>query len=454
MSQKNNPKGNLAINPGRLLALEVLSQIEQKNAYGELALDAAFKKQQMKETDKALATELVNGVLKWKIRLDWIINTFLDENRQQIPNSVRHALRLAFYQISHLDRIPAFAAVNESVNIVKSKQGKKWGGLVNAVLRNYLRQPEAVPWPDLAQQPLQAAVLATSHPEWLVQRWLGRYGVESTLALGLANNRNPEVFFRVNPLKITSIELEHRLEHLGITFERLNDLPGFYKSPSLPALESLELYQEGGLSIQDASAGLVVSLLQPKAGMTIIDLCAAPGGKSTRMGELMHDQGRIFSVDRKLNRLRLVKKACQRLGIYHIHFLVANAANVALAPADAVLADVPCSGLGVLAKKPDLKWRRHPEDIQALALLQAGILAHAASLVRPGGHLVYSTCTIEPEENEQVVEKFLSENNQFKIENAGNFVSKFYVDSNGFINTLPHRHGVDGSFAARLKKME
>lgn len=451
--QSSSATGHVTANPGRRLALEVLHQIEHKNAYAELALNAAFHKQTLKEADKALATELVNGVLKWKIRLDWIINFFLDKNRQEIPAAVRDALRLALYQILHLDRIPAFAAVNESVNIVKASQGRQWGGLVNAVLRNYLRNPESVTWPDLAPEPVLAVMLATSHPKWLVQRWLERYGVEATLELGLANNRIPEVFFRVNPLKINSAEFEHHLKDQGIVFKKF-EVPGFYKSSALPALETLALYQEGYLSIQDASAGLAVALLQPQAGMTIIDLCAAPGGKSTRMAELMGDQGQIFSVDRKSNRLGLVRKTCQRLGITQMHLIVANAANVALAPADAVLADVPCSGLGVLAKKPDLKWRRTPDDITALSQVQAQILAHAASLVKPGGHLVYSTCTIEPEENEQVVEKFLAENKQFKIEPAGAFVNQFFVDANGFINTLPHRHSLDGSFAARLKKME
>jgi 16S rRNA (cytosine967-C5)-methyltransferase len=220
----------------------------------------------------------------------------------------------------------------------------------------------------------------------------------------------------------------------------------------MAAIGSSEMFRQGFFSVQDESGGLAVELLDPQPGERIIDLCSAPGGKTMFIGELMKNIGEIIAVDRYETRLNMVKNAAQRLGVANAHFVVADAASIQLPPADKVLVDAPCSGLGVLAKKPDAKWRREPEDIRDLVKLQRSILENATTLVKPGGRIVYSTCTMEPEENFDLIREFLTNHQDFSIEPPGEIIPKDAISAHGYIETFPHRHGMDGSFAIRLKK--
>ncbi|MEX0602887.1 MAG: methyltransferase domain-containing protein, partial [Bacteroidota bacterium] len=257
---------------------------------------------------------------------------------------------------------------------------------------------------------------------------------------------------RVNRLKIDFKYFLSRLEEHQIQFSRSQFLECFVRVKHMAGIGSSDMFRQGFFVVQDESAGLPVLLLDPKPGERVLDLCAAPGGKTTFIGELMKNSGEIVAVDRYETRLNLVRLACQRLGIANVQCTTADAAEIRVAPADRVLVDAPCSALGVLSKKPDAKWKREPEDLVKLAGIQRGILENAAGLVKPGGVLVYSTCTMEPEENSVQIREFLSRHPEFTVESAGQFVHADLVNADGFIETFPHRHGMDGSFAVRLRK--
>jgi 16S rRNA (cytosine967-C5)-methyltransferase len=242
------------------------------------------------------------------------------------------------------------------------------------------------------------------------------------------------------------------LEQHQIQFSRSRYLDFFVRVKHMTDISNSDLFKQGFFGVQDESAGLPVLLLDPKPGDRVLDLCAAPGGKTTFIGELMKNIGEIVAVDRYENRLNLVKQACHRHGIANAHFIVADASELQTQPADKVLVDAPCSGLGVLCKKPDSKWKREPSDIDHLMSVQRGILENAASLVKPGGVLVYSTCTTEPEENIGLVRDFLTRHPEFAVDPAQQFVNAELVHPDGYVETFPHKHAMDGSFAIRLKK--
>jgi 16S rRNA (cytosine967-C5)-methyltransferase len=286
----------------------------------------------------------------------------------------------------------------------------------------------------------------------MVKRWIARYGYDEAKKLLAANNERPDLTLRVNRLKIDFNYFLSQLEQHQIQFTRSEYLDFFVRVKHMAGIGSSDMFRQGFFVVQDESAGLVVKLLDPKPGDRVIDMCSAPGGKATFIGELMKNVGEIVAIDRYETRLNLVKNACQRLGIANAHFIAADAATVQTAPAEKVLVDAPCSGLGVLSKKPDAKWKREPEDLVNLVQAQRAILENAAKHVKSGGVLVYSTCTTEPEENFEVIKSFLTDHPEFSIESASQFVDSRVVSADGYIETFPHRNAMDGSFAMRLKK--
>lgn len=433
-------------------AVKILNRIERSDAYLDRLLDAEMRSQTMNELDKGLLTEIVTGTIRWRAKLDWVLTGFFHGNFTKAETNIRNALRVALYQILFLERVPHSAAVNESVEFIKRLRGQKVGDLVNAVLRNILRNLENIRYPESHENIIQHLSVVESHPQWLVKRWVERYGVDNARQMLAANNRRPDLTLRVNRLKIDFSYFLSKLENLQVQFSRSSVLDFFVRVKHMTGIGGSEMFRQGFFVVQDESAGVAVQLLDPKPGERVLDLCAAPGGKTTFIGELMRNVGEILAVDRYETRLSLVKNACQRLGIANTHFVTADASTLETAPADRVIVDAPCSGLGVLAKKPDAKWKREPEDITDLAGIQRSILANAARHVKPGGVLVYSTCTTEPEENIGLVRAFLAEHPEFHIEPAGSFVNPQLVHADGYVETLPHQHGMDGSFAIRLKK--
>ncbi len=433
-------------------AVKVLNRVERTDSYLDKVLDAELRSGELNDLDKGLLTEVVHGVLRWQNRLDWVLNGFSHGNFSKSEINVKNILRVSLYQILFLERIPHSAAVNEGVEFIKRIRGDKPAGLVNAVLRNIIRNIEGIRYPDPAEDLVQYLAVFYSHPHWMVKRWLDRYGRESTERLLMANNERPGMALRVNRLKITPDEFRARLDAQQIPYTRSDILPHFVRVKTLSGIAQMDLFRNGMFTIQDESAALPCQLLDPKPGHRIIDLCAAPGGKSTNIAEIMGNSGEIVALDKYEAKLNLIRASAERLGVKIIDLRSADASTFEDAQADRVLLDAPCSGLGTLAKKPDMKWKREIGDIRKLNLTQEALLENAARLVKPGGAIVYSTCTIEPEENAGIVTAFLERHPEFSLDRADRYLPGSVVSPEGYVMTLPHVHFMDGSFAARLVK--
>jgi 16S rRNA (cytosine967-C5)-methyltransferase len=433
-------------------AVKILNRVERSDAYLDRVLETEMRNTDMNELDKGLMNEIVTGVVRWQMKIDWVLTGFFHGNFTKAETNIKNALRVALYQILFLDKVPHSAAVNESVEFIKRLRGQKVADLVNGVLRNILRNLDNIRYPDVKENKIQHLAVVESHPTWMVKRWINRFGYDEAKKLLVANNERPDLTLRVNRLKIDFNYFLSQLEQHQIQFTRSEYLDFFVRVKHMAGIGGSDMFRLGFFVVQDESAGLVVRLLDPKPGDRVIDLCSAPGGKTTFIGELMKNVGEIVAVDRYETRLNLVKNACQRLGIANAHYIAADAVTVQTAPAERVLVDAPCSGLGVLAKKPDAKWKREPEDLVNLVQTQRAILENAAKHVKPEGVLVYSTCTTEPEENFDVIKSFLTDHPEFSIEAAGQFVDSRVVSADGYIETFPHRNAMDGSFAIRLKK--
>lgn len=450
-TETERPRRNL-YESVRGTAVKVLNRVERTDAYLDKLLDAELRSGDLPDVDKGLLTELVHGVLRWQNKLDWVLNGFSHGNFAKSDINVKNALRVGLYQILFLERIPHAAAVNEAVEFIKRIRGDKPAGLVNAVLRNIIRNIDGIRYPDPAQDKVQYLSVMGSHPHWMVKRWHQRFGPDETEKFLYANNERPMLSLRINKLKTEPGAFLRQLDLQSIQYQGSSHLDYFVKVKSFPRIGQNEMFRSGIFTIQDESAALPCILLGPKPGERVLDLCAAPGGKTTHIAELMKNEGEVLAVDKYEIKLSFIKAACERLGLKNVKLLVADSSIMEHEPVDRVLVDAPCSGLGVLTKKPDLKWKRDVSDVVKLAKLQGELLENAARFVKPGGVLVYSTCTTEPEENQEVVKQFLANHPEFHIEHAGDFVSRAVVNAEGFVETFPHKHGMDGSFAARMIK--
>ncbi len=433
-------------------AVKVLNRVERTDSYLDKVLDGELRSGELSDLDKGLLNELVHGVLRWQNRLDWVLNGFSHGNFAKSEINVKNTLRVALYQILFLERIPHAAAVNEGVEFIKRIRGDKPAGLVNAVLRNIIRNIEGIRYPDPAEDEVQYLAVFYSHPHWMVKRWLRRYGREETERLMMANNERPSMALRINRLKIDLDAFKNHLTGQQIPFSSSAYLPHFVRVKTLSRIGQMDLFRNGMFTIQDESAGLPCQLLDVRPGERVIDMCAAPGGKTTYLAEMMNNEGVIFALDKYDAKLAMIKGSAERLGLRNIQLRAADAITFEESPADRILLDAPCSGLGTLAKKPDMKWKRDQLDIMKLVATQRAMLENAGRLLKPGGVLVYSTCTIEPEENEEMIAGFLEDHPEFHIDPAGQFVHPDLVTPGGWIATFPHRHGMDGSFAVRLVK--
>lgn len=433
-------------------SVKILNRVERTDAYFDKLLDAELRAKDILDTDKALLAEIVHGVMRWHGRLDWVLNGFFHGNFTKMETNVKNALRVALYQILFLDRVPHHAAVNEAVEFIKRIRGEKSANLVNAVLRNIIRSLDSLRYPDPNEEPVQYLAVYYSHPMWIVKRWLARFGREETEKLLAINNDIPDVTLRINKLKIEPTQFLSMLDSNEIAYEASAFFDYFIKVKSLAGLTQMDLFRSGYFSVQDESAAPPCILLAPGPGERVIDMCAAPGGKTAHIGEMMKNQGEIISIDKYESKLHLIKSTCERLGIHNVQCLAADSSELEIPPADKVLVDAPCSGLGVLRKKPDIKWKREPEDITRLVKQQLVLLENGARLLKAGGVLVYSTCTTEEEENAGVVKEFLSRHHEFHVDDGSHWLNKSLVTAEGFVETFPHCHHIDGSFAVRLVK--
>ncbi|HRI46833.1 MAG TPA: 16S rRNA (cytosine(967)-C(5))-methyltransferase RsmB [Ignavibacteriaceae bacterium] len=438
----------------RGLAVKILNRVERTDAYLDKLLDNEMRNNELSGQDKALLYEIVHGVVRWMGRLDWILSGFYKGQFSKAIPILKNALRVALYQVMFLDKVPEYAAVNEAVEFVKKLQGQKPADITNAVLRNIIKNKNSLRYPDPAEDIIGYLAAYYSHPSWLVKRWVNRFGKEDTEALLLANNERPYLTLRVNLLKISAPEFHNLLESVNLKFTTGRYLPEFIKLQNLSNITNWQYFIEGFFNIQDESAGLACKLLQVEEGMRILDLCAAPGGKSVYLADLINNKGEIVSLDKFESRLKMLEKNLNRLSINCVNTVWADSLEYTSEELfDRVLADVPCSGMGTLSKKPDIKWKKDLLDIRNLNDLQKALIEKAASHVKVGGYVVYSTCTTEPEENFEIVSYFLKKNPEFELLNAADFLEKELVDDNGCIQTLPHKHKMDGAFAALLRRI-
>ncbi len=443
-------------NGARGAAIRILSRYDQADVYLDKLLEHEHEvNQELNSLDRALLTELVYGVTRWQSKLDWVLTGFYHGEFVKCIVPVKNAMRIALYQMLMLTKIPPFAAVNESVEIVKRLKGTRSANLVNAVLRNILQNIKNIRFPAREEDFVRFASISYSHPQWMVKRWVERFGEEATEKLLIANNERPKVTLRLNALRASNEELAGYLESLkeqSIKFTQSPLESRSYLVNSLAAVRDWEPFQNGWFSVQDVSASLVVRLADPKPDQLVYDLCAAPGGKTTFMAELMENKGKIVAVDKYDGKLRIIKENIARLGISIVKTICQDARQYNFdAQADVVLVDAPCSGIVTLAKHPDIKWKLEKDELKSLVQLQREILSNAVHMVKPGGTLVYSTCSTELEENVQVAEWFLASYPEFVLERAEAFLPASACQD-GYLQTFPHVHGTDGAFGARFIK--
>ena len=437
--------------PARKKIIEILGKIETRQAFTDKVLENELK--DFSGADKSLITEVVYGVMRWMYRLDWFLQHLYVGRFEDLIPDVRNNLRSSLYQLMYLDRVPPYAVLNEAVEIAKNQFNQKTANLVNAILRNYLRQQKKLEYMEMQLDVVDRMAVHYSHPRWLVQRWIEYWGIDEVTQMLKKNNQRPRLYIRVNHLKATQRQVVDALEEHQVPYEIHSDFPEFIWIKDFARFRELNLLKEGWVSVQDVSTGLPVKLLQPQPGEMVLDMCAAPGGKAGYIGEVMHNRGFLLCVDRHVHRSRMLKDNLRRWGVEHACVVNADATQLPIKQQfDKILLDAPCSGLGVLGKRADLKWKRTEQDIQNMQQLQLQLLDVAAEHLKPGGAIVYSTCTIEPEENEVVVEKFLEKHPEFELASLLEYVPIQYLWDAKHLRTFPHKHEMDGTFAVRLEK--
>ncbi|ABO50234.1 sun protein [Desulforamulus reducens MI-1] len=443
----------------RELALLVSKAVEDEGAYANLALNKLLEQYQPGKLDRAFATEIVYGVLRNLNTIDWVLAHFLKQPLASQTVWIRNILRMGTYQIMFMPRVPDSAACNESVNLAKKYGHQGAPKFVNGVLRNVARQQHSLEFPDSKEAPVDHIALKYSHPTWLVERWLMQYGFEQTIALCQANNRPAPNTVRTNTLKISREDLMARLKAEGVEARETKFVPEGLNLSGFLSYRTLKSFQGGFFQVQDESSMLVAHVLNPSSGAKVLDVASAPGGKTTHLAQLMGDSGQIIAFDIYSHKLDLIMDNCRRLGIQSIQAEVADARDLHKKYqgwADYVLVDAPCSGLGVLRRRPDSRWRKDPSQLPGIVRLQKEILQSAAQCLRPGGVLVYSTCTITKEENIGVVEEFLKNHPEFIMGDLRQLLPPGLDEEKsaekGYIQLLPHVHGMDGFFIARLRK--
>ena len=407
--------------------------------FTETLLERALRDAQLSPADRGLCHELVLGVERWQATLDWLITRKTGGRTQKA--GLQDLLRLGLYQIFWLDRIPDHAAVHETVELAKRNGHGSQSGFINAVLRGYLREQEETR-KLLAELKISQPALGWSHPDWLVARWQHHWGADRTAKLLEWNNTPPKIFARVNTLRTDADQLikkwsEEKVDYDFKTFDWTGENLMF-ELKSHPPLTSLGSFQQGWFYLQDPSTILAVRELDPQPGEAILDLCAAPGGKTTFIAQLVRNEARIVAQDVSGERLKLVQENCTRLGVTCVGAAASSSFILHPSTFNKVLLDAPCSNTGVMRRRADLRWRIRPEEIERLRAAQLNLLSQAATCLKPGGTLVYSTCSLEPEENRGVVSQFLAAH-------AG-----FQQDYERMLT--PFEDGVDGAFVSRLRR--
>ncbi|MBW4664326.1 MAG: 16S rRNA (cytosine(967)-C(5))-methyltransferase [Chroococcus sp. CMT-3BRIN-NPC107] len=439
----------------RQSAFTALSAVH-KGAYADVALERVLSKNNLSPNNRRLVTELVYGSVRQMRLLDTLIDQLASKKADKQPPLLRTILHLGLYQLRYLSHIPPSAAVNTTVELAKKNGLSGLTGFVNGVLRQYLRIADTEIEPlKLPEHPVARLGILYSYPDWIIEVWLAQFGTATEL-LCQWFNQPPTLDLRVNLLLSSLEKVESALQSAGIEVRRVPHVPQALRiTGSTGAIQNLPGFNDGWWTVQDSSAQLVSHLLAPQAGEFIVDACAAPGGKTTHIAELMGDKGTIWACDRTASRLQKLQENTKRLQLHSIQIQVGDSRhlNQFINKCDRLLLDVPCSGLGTLNRHADARWRQTPETIQELSLLQSELIAQAALLVKPGGVMVYATCTLHPQENESIIETFLKQNTNWEIEPPALDSPCFtFAKPPSWIKVLPYQDLMDGFFMVRLRK--
>jgi 16S rRNA (cytosine967-C5)-methyltransferase len=445
-------------NPRRA-AYDILLRIENERSYADILIDRELSGGALQGPDRGLLTELVYGVLRRRGTLDHIINQFSKQHVEKLERAVLILLRLGLYQAFYLDRVPVSAAVNETVKLAHTLAPRA-AGFVNAILRSADRERNAIRYPDRTSDPAGFIAACYSTPRWIAADWIDQLGIEEAEALARAMLATPPFTARVNTLKTGREDLTARLAGEGIAAEAGRFSPLALQLSGSVQLAAVASFREGLFTVQDESSQLAAIFLAPRPGERVLDICAAPGGKTTHLAQLMENRGTILACDAAPRKLELIEETASRLGVTIITTLPLNAVRP-LTPLgdgkfDRILVDAPCSGLGVLRRNPEGKWWKTRQNISELVLIQKAILGNAAGRLAEGGTLLYATCSTTREENEAVVDDFLSRHRDFVLEDLRGLFPDYedILTERGCFRSWPQRHGMDGFFAARLRKIK
>lgn len=412
------------------------------------------KANELEPRERAQVREYVQNIFRKRSYLDFLIDEFSSVSVEEMKPGLKNILRLAIYDMLFMDSTPDYAAINEAVEIAKAKLGSKTGDLVNAIMRNMQRDGEDLPKPAFKDRNKLVAT-TFSHPEWMVARWRKRFGEREAFQLMQANNSRPHYYVRVNTIRTKPENFELRMEKMDVPIEPSDWLPYYYKVDSVQPFIEKGLLSKGICLVQDIAAGFAPTILDPQPGETVYDLCAAPGTKSIMMSDLMHGEGEILSVDISSQRLEKLAESALNYKAENIKIRRGDVLEVSLPLADAVLLDAPCTGTGVLSKRADLRWRRDEEGLKNAVELQEQLLEEAGNMVKRGGRLVYSTCSLEPEENMEQITKFLEKYDNFELESLDGYVPEEVLSEDTMsYQTFPHKHGCDGHFGVLLKRVK
>lgn len=432
----------------RRISIQTLTGFEDSNKLNTDLLNT------LSGQERQQANEYIQGILRRKSYLDFLISEYSSVEIAEMKSLFKNILRLGIYDLLFMDSTPDYAAINESVEIAKKDMSGKTGDLVNAVLRKIQRDMESLPRPN-SENRVELIATTFSHPEWLVERWVKRFGEREAFQLMQANNKRPDFHIRVNGLKTSGKNFKLRLEKSGIAYEESDWLPGYYKVASVAEIRAKGWFEKGLCQVQDVAAGFAPTILDPQPEEIVYDLCGAPGTKTIVLSEMMQNKGSILSVDESSERMSLIAENVTNYGAENVKIQRADIREERFKLVDAVLLDAPCSGTGVLSKRADLRWRRTSGQLDEFVKLQAELLDAAGNMVKKGGRLVYSTCSIEPEENMEQIKAFLEEYDNFELQNLEDYLPEEVLTEDGLAyQTLPHKHHCDGHFGVLLKRVK
>lgn len=444
----------------RYLAYKILFDIEVNENYSNMALNKYLNEAGLDDQDKGFVTELVYGIIEKKRYLDYMINKVSKIKVRKMQHPVKLVLRMGVYQLVYMDGVTDYAAINESVNIMK-KLDKRSASFVNAVLRNISRNLDEVK--DISLNTVDKLAIYYSYENWIVENLVKEYGFERTEAILRALSQKPNIYLRVNRTKLRPGQsmdylvgqIIGRLIDQGLEASRVEGLEEAIKVKGLKSIDKHPLFREGYVSVQDISSILVAKVMDPKRESRVLDLCAAPGGKSTHIGELMENTGHLISQDIFDHKIKLMNTYARRLGLNNMEARLGDALVLNddyIGKFDYVLCDVPCSGMGIVRRKPEIKYKKE-EEVENLPDLQYQILENASSYLKEGGILIYSTCTIFKQENTDVVDRFLANHKDYELDDLGSVKEFLGIGDKGLVKILPDQYEMDGFFICRMKKI-